>query len=343
MVLSLAFILAFIGAGVALLIGIIVFSEVEQAMAQTFGVPITNGTGGGFVTDNSILFSCTYPASITNEINSVTLFGFVETFPLSTASISGMAHDGCLGLAQDPTTSIWYAIYRTDDGDPTLNHLVTLNLQTGVGASVGLLPDGMQSMAFDKDGNLFTYTNSNAVPVNTVYEINKATGASLGTCTDGGGGSHVALGYDYTNEKIYLMKDAHFGFGTVIVEIDPTVAGCDFQTPVSTTGAFNNADFVAMTWDTNTELFYGSAFSPSSYEIYTINTVTGGTLGVTTPTAIDTQKGLGFEISSGGGGTPISQVPPEFAQASNIAYTVIGIIPVALFFFLFAIFGGRVE
>ena len=36
-------------------------------------------------------------------------------------------------------------------------------------------------------------------------------------------------------------------------------------------------------------------------------------------------------------------VNEEFAKASNIAYTVIGIIPVALFFFLFAIFGGRVE
>jgi len=36
-----------------------------------------------------------------------------------------------------------------------------------------------------------------------------------------------------------------------------------------------------------------------------------------------------------------SQVPDSFNQASNIAFTVIGIVPVALFFFLFAIFGGR--
>jgi len=36
-----------------------------------------------------------------------------------------------------------------------------------------------------------------------------------------------------------------------------------------------------------------------------------------------------------------SQVPPEFITASNIAFTVIGIVPIVLFFFLFAIFGGR--
>jgi len=36
-----------------------------------------------------------------------------------------------------------------------------------------------------------------------------------------------------------------------------------------------------------------------------------------------------------------SQVPDSFISASNIAYTVIGIVPVALFFFLFVIFGGR--
>ena len=41
-----------------------------------------------------------------------------------------------------------------------------------------------------------------------------------------------------------------------------------------------------------------------------------------------------------GGGSPSSNVPPEFAQASNIAFTVIAILPVALFFVLFAIFGS---
>lgn len=50
MVLSLAFILAFIGSAVALLIGIILFSEVEASLAGTFGVsqivndPLVNGT-----------------------------------------------------------------------------------------------------------------------------------------------------------------------------------------------------------------------------------------------------------------------------------------------------------
>jgi len=38
-----------------------------------------------------------------------------------------------------------------------------------------------------------------------------------------------------------------------------------------------------------------------------------------------------------------SGVPPEFTQASSIAFTVIAVLPVAMFFFLFAIFGGRVE
>lgn len=72
---------------------------------------------------------------------------------------------------------------------------------------------------------------------------------------------------------------------------------------------------------------------------------TGNTVGFPNTKLVKTFDGLTpssqrtvIEVFTG----ELSEIPESFAQANNVALTVLGIVPVALFFFLFAIFSGRV-
>jgi len=337
MVLSLAFILAFIGSAVALLIGILIFSEVEGAIASTFGV----ATGGGITTDSAILYSCDYPSASTNKLNQVALPSLTETFPSATVSISGQTmtgSSGCVGMAQDPTTSIWYQIHRVSGGGGAPHHLVTLDINTGVGSTVGSLTNGYQTMAFDKDGNLYIHTNSNSA-VSQLEIINKATGAIISTCDESsspsiGSFSEVGLVYDYNQEKLYIIE------GTEFFELtDTSLADCGVSAPTTVTG-FGITGYTSFTYDTVNSLIYVASQSGGGYRIVTLDPVTAVSSLVTNTSLAVIEKGIGFELSSSGGS---GGTPQAFAQASNVAFTVIGILPVALFFALFAIFSGRTE
>ena len=191
MVLSLAFILAFIGAGVALLIGIIIFSEVQADMLSTFPPPIliSNGTAGGIATNPTPVYTCDSPSGSTNEIHTVDPSNHHNPTSSSTLVISGVTSQGCVGLAQHPITNVWYIGIRESLGGSSDNWLATVNPTTGVGTAIGNMNEGLNSIAFNPAGDLWAGANSQASAVDTIWEYNISTAVKTGNSCDFQGGN----------------------------------------------------------------------------------------------------------------------------------------------------------
>ena len=267
MVLSLAFILAFIGASVALLIGIIIFSEVQDDMLQSFGDPVQVGV-------------------IADEVPLSKLGGFGGNFPTvgrGTATGNHMC-DTCSSVSS----------YRAEDG------LLDGSLITDIIINVGLYTGGS---AYNI--GLYEIIGSSATLVATTGVVNSGVGIQqweFETPYQVQTGDNLAFGIVTPSGTGHLMKLKTFAQNLA----SPHFSNSHTQSITSTT-------------------FYPNLPTTASDG----TTISGGQI-------------YGFQLVQVTF-TPIfeSQVPPEFISASNIAYTVIGIIPVALFFFLFAIFGGR--
>lgn len=280
---SLAFVLAFIGASVALLIGIIIFSEVENDMSQTFGdeLEITNESDGvwswrehsstpfgSMISDAQIeVASPNRAVIISTEFNTYGITYFFKSFPIE--------------LIEDKDVKLKYQITTSGTSVPKCRFQ---------------LVDGAYDRTNDSD---FPQNTDRLLKGNGILdsdEISSLSGSPTHTLTASGGTEDFIT--------IFVQQpDSH--------QTDHN-ANC-FIEFIEIVGLENN------TFDSNQIL---SAKEGSGDKEHGTFTVTPTFLGIPT-----------FE----------SQVPPEFTTASNIAYTVIGIVPVALFFFLFAIFSPRVE
>lgn len=364
MVLSLAFILAFIGASVALLIGIIIFSQVQDDMLQTFGDPIliSNGTGGGITTTDN-LYTC---GSFGNSDEDIHLRNKADGTSISSVAVNWTGvtiYNACNGMAQDPTDLQWYAIMRNGDtGDRTLT---TVDVTTGVVNSVGAFltggSDQFASMAFDSSGQLFIASSNQHNFPDNLFSVDKTNANTTLLCDLQSAQSINRLAYNWDSDQLIILSESAGSLGITLYEItDTSPANCVKNTLQTSTGAsysplvsighpygfsYHTEDdvYYAMTLDNGNEM-YSVIQTDSNHTLLNTHAVSGVTSPpLSTLTTTSNDLGIGFELTVGGGGSPIfeSQVPPEFITASNIAYTVIGIIPVALFFFLFAIFGGR--
>lgn len=260
MVLSLAFILAFIGSAVALLIGILIFSEVQNDMLTSFGDPIQIGVVGS------------------EEILSKN--GGLDS--LGTRGHTTLSQEFARGNVQ-----VVGACYNSGDGLTIGSEITEIRVEKSF-ASGGLLRLGIYD-----GGNLVAQTGlvSSGVgafwhTLETPYEIQVGDVLCFG-------------GVSQTGSGITFLRAFTNGFSGFAVE---------------------HVNLLDLRYPDLPPIYVGSAVS-----------LTSGT-------------SFGFELKQV---TEIpvfeSQVPDSFNQASNIAFTVIAVIPVALFFVLFAIFGGRTE
>lgn len=362
MVLSLAFILAFVGSAVALLIGIIIFSQVQEDMLQTFGDPIliSNGTGGAITSVD--LYTCDNPNDGGNQIHKISeTNGSIISSQNIAVTLSSGDLKGCLGISVDPTDEQMYIIARNTDATQ-LRYIVEIDPTTGIGTEVGqLLPTtpivnylGLnpqflaKTIHFDSSGQMFvTHSQDPQSVEDDIYKVDKTTGivdTENVFCTfTGSNNDFVFMTLDYDLDKVFYIdgdsEDIFFGF------INETGGSCDGGVAGQTlSDNFPHLTLnfqMGMAYDTVT----GEYFIQDSFEEpQSISRMDGSGISTAVGTSITDglQRGMAFSISSSGG-SPVfeSQVPDSFNSASNVAFTVIGIVPIVLFFFLFSIFGGR--
>jgi len=282
MVLSLAFILAFIGAAVALLVGILIFSEVAEAMALTLPVlsVTTTPDSSGFLVgvDQAIKrFSTNSSAGSTCPLGSGSSdIGNVARKILYSSSTSG--------ICKSPT----YTFDLTSiPNNPTVTSM-TLRIDVLSNANA----QNAQIFQVTKD----TSTLTDAEGTDTVFKR---------------GGAGDFSGTTYISNDPFTTTN---GQNKLIVL--PTTAHTDLEADLSSTRfilALNYQNPIRVAGDSFT------TFGDTELEV-----------NFTTITIVPFTAGEQQEIDT-------------FNNALNIGFTVIGILPVALFFALFAIFSGRIE
>lgn len=343
---SIEFMMAFVGAAIAMILGIFIYAEISEDIGGSF-TPLTlisNGTAGGLVID-SPLYACS------SESDQITLIDKLTGLPISSVLLPNA--DDCLGITVDPTTGIFYVLGNKQAGNPG-SILSTVDPTTGVATAVGNVTmscdSDCASMAFDGDGVLWLVRNTF---YNDIYKIDKTNGAELSVCrpsTPGDGGVSLPsiLAFNYDNNKMYRTwtNTSDLNNSSRLEVIDPTT--CVSSELVTITGdlGYYNTDGVAKGFAYNTVdgLFYMSGGLLSFGDHYTLTTG-----GLSTKLADDvnslTYIGLAFPHITEAASPPVYSggVPTQFTKTDGIAMTVLAIIPVTLFFGLFTLFNGRNE
>ncbi len=176
------------------------------------------------------------------------------------------------GLATDPTSGKLWGLVKLDG--QVGRELVTIVPATGVATSIGNTGDRFASIAFSNTGQLFGLTGDGAGLAETIFSLNKNTGAAKVFCSLGLGSSGEGLAFnpddgalyhfsgDDTFEKINGKKSlfsplriALFSidrFNPVIREIDPATATVLKTTPITGDFPINGGNALAATLDFRT-------------------------------------------------------------------------------------------
>lgn len=317
MVLSLAFILAFIGASVALVIGILIFSEVTEAMALTlpellvtipttpendgiwFGIEHCDRVNCDLDTDENRIFFASGSSG-----NPITPF----TSQMKFGSGAGFSTSGYLARTFD--------IEEIDGKE--LKFEISQDF-SGMSSSQLQVWDG------EFDPNPTGACGIDCFPLNS------------GLVTSGSGGILTLFTWSIGVQPITIHSvtpnlasfDSPTGKVTVVVKMRDT-SGTSFAS-VSTYSIeiedigtyYFKADPTDPTWNGATHtVVRGSQGNPnpSTMSLFTSNPPPAIPV-INSPDTINANE--------------------TFNNALNIGFTVLGVLPVALFFFLFAIFGGR--
>lgn len=111
---------------------------------------------------------------------------------LGRMTVAGDSIERATGLATDPTSGTVYALVSLDsDADARIRHLVTVNTTTYVATDRGEISEyGMADIAFAANGTLYGVTGDGGTNSETLWTINKTTGAAtlvlvLGNGSDG--------------------------------------------------------------------------------------------------------------------------------------------------------------
>ena len=211
------------------------------------------------VTTTDTLFGCTPPSSgdKIHLINKTT----GNSISNQTIVVAGLTVQGCNGLAVDPTTGTFYAIIK-HQANATDRHLITIDPTTGLGTDIGGMGDTYATLGFLADGSLRTVAGFASPDQEQYYSVNKLTGQTTKLCSVGGFGSGTGQGLalNFDDNKIY--HNSGFGgvnmrFATVDNEgVDP----CGVTIKAFPPTGYIFAEILAMTYNTNDAIFYGSEF-----------------------------------------------------------------------------------
>ena len=380
MVLSLAFILALVMSAIVLLIGIVIFSEVVEAMEITLPAGITsNQTEGKFygIEGGS---APTLPLQV-HEINK-TAWSTNQTTIISSINISGLGFTttGVNGLARDPTDGTFYGVAK-DQANATNRRLISIDPVTGVGVDIGGMGEKFVTLGINADGTLRTITGLGAITPFEFHSVDKTTGQTTLLCTfvvpAPISETVGSLAFNSKDGFMYWLTGFRDDFqprdNMSLLRID-NQSTCAFTViPESGLTSFlakgtRFFEIIGLTYSPTDDLFYGTVLNsqtqPASDSVPPCNS-SGAITSCRVTYNIDTSgvftnlnwgsfpslksnadvKSLSFELAGGGTiFTPTEQSQVDtFENAKAIGFTVIGILPVALFFALFSIFSGRFE
>jgi len=200
-------------------------------------------------------------------------YGFYE-FSSSTGAlvatriitVPGRTITGAVALTLDPTTGIAYAVAKAT-GVSGGRLLITINLDTAVGTEVGNLGDNFSSLAFRADGQLFGVTGDGATVPETLYMINKATGAKTLATALGNGADGEVIAFNPNDGAFY-----HFSGGTVVFE--RVQATAPYAVTPIVTGLTGVGEVFGAVWDPSRNAFLVSDINSTLFVVNTSGTVT---------------------------------------------------------------------
>ena len=212
--------------------------------------------------------------NVTSVISSVTVnlgTGYTDGTPFSTAIGS------CKGLAQDPTTGLWWGLFAEGGGSNT-PALGQFDPFTGVGTLFPVSFPKANNMAITSSGDIYISYGADSGISGDLALLDKTTGEVVSSCTTSG--NRGSLGWNWDSDTMWLMTTASYPVMD-IQEINPTTCA-DIGSPLTTTAPANGQGAPhAFTYNTVDGLFYMTQQnSPYSVNATTgIATLVGGGVG----------------------------------------------------------------
>ena len=165
----------------------------------------------------------------------------------SNVTVPTLTVTGTNSVAVDPTTGVTYAVVKATAVSGRV--LITINPATAVGAVVGNLGDNFASIAISNSGQMFGVTGDGAAAPETLYLIDKATGAKTVATALGNGADGEVIAFNPADGNLYHWS----GNGTVVFErISATPPYIITNIPISGT---TNGETFGASWDGCRNLF----------------------------------------------------------------------------------------
>lgn len=194
-------------------------------------------------------------------------------------SLPSFTITGMNGMATDPTDGQTYVIMKVSAVSGRV--LGRINLSTGVVTQVGNLGDNFSSITFDETGQLYGATGNGATVPETLYKIDKTTGAKTLQYAMGNGADGEIINYNRDDDHIYHWS----GNGTVTFEKFPVTNVTYTPTNIPITGAAGGETFGSIYMGNNK--FINSNISSSF-----IRVSTSGVYGTSMASLPDDLRGL---------------------------------------------------
>jgi len=366
LVLSLPFILAFIGSAVALIVGMVIYGDISEAIE----CPVDGGVGGGGLTNVTSYDNLGTLGSIADATYAE--FEVVAEFlpPITGRINEGVRQEGTdsgdsngeIYLGSTPST--WDFLHNSDIGSEkiSINLWIRGNLNTSSASIIvpiltntcGVFFEGIEQCSNPISGGengVYLHTRgSPEIPFSETTElpviVNNSTQMSQEV-------DDVPSDDDW--HMITVLYNKTIGFGKICIDgssncgVDGT-AGWDSAgsaihrlTIGSDNDVTQSTDHLELTFEID-DLTFWHGYTLTDTDIDNLFNGGAGASAGSSGLAISvaTQKGhWNFDNPTANGVSGGAQVGSEQCQqAKDISWTVIGIIPVALFFSLFAIFSA---
>ena len=310
-------------------------------------LPVDNFVQGGVTTTDEV-FACAPPNIVTAPLFwklNKNLGTIISTQNITSSSGSVL---GCTSLATDPLTNTIFGFIELN-GTQNNSRLATINQIDATAIIVASLGDRYVGLTFLENGDMRAVSSFNHPDTGGfLYSIDKITFATTQLCQLPPASVGLALAINWDNSTLY-HAEGNLGFGGKIASIDSESSPTCATTQSLYTGA-NMDEIRGFSYNTNDSIFYygGSTFTAPTTAGFGTITTAGVSTQISDPFPLN-PRGMTFLLNPAqvGSGTPLTageqQEIDTFENARNIGFTVVGILPVALFFALFSIFSGRIE
>ena len=152
------------------------------------------------------LYSVNRDNSLLREINPAT----GATLASRGITLAGRNVTGATGMAVDPISGKMYALLRLNpfvQESPSVRQLVTVDPNTGMATDIGPANNGtslaFSDLAFAANGTLYGVTGNSGASPETMFTLNKATGAATFFKTLGNGNDGETIAYNPADGLMY--------------------------------------------------------------------------------------------------------------------------------------------